>query len=104
MNYSDVIHKGYSINKKKIIISGVYHSCSEFLPYLGIMIVLLYGGSMVLEGSSELTAGQLTSFILYCTSLAHSTSAISNSYTNIINGTYAVQKVFELLEYKPLVD
>jgi subfamily B ATP-binding cassette protein MsbA len=67
------------------------------------MIVLLYGGSMVIEGSSELTAGQLTSFILYCTSLAHSTSAVSNSYTNIINGTYAVQRVFEMLEYKPLV-
>lgn len=82
----------------------MFHSCSEFLPYLGIMTVLLYGGSMVLEGSSELTAGQLTSFILYCTSLAHSTSAISNSYTNIINGTYAVQKVFEMLDYKPLVD
>jgi ABC-type multidrug transport system fused ATPase/permease subunit len=59
---------------------------------------------MVLEGSSELTAGQLTTFILYCTNLAHSAAAISSSYTNIINGTYAVQKVFELLEYKPLVD
>ncbi len=41
---------------------------------------------------------------MYCTSLAKSTSAISNCYTNIINGTYAVQKVFEMLDYKPLVD
>jgi putative ABC transport system ATP-binding protein len=59
---------------------------------------------MVIEGSSELTAGELTSFIMYCTSLANSTSAISNCYTNIINGTYAVQKVFDMLDYKPLVD
>ena len=58
------------------------------------MIVLWYGGHMVMEGEHELTAGQLTSFILYCTSLASSTSNISGSYTNIINGTYAVQKVF----------
>jgi ABC-type multidrug transport system fused ATPase/permease subunit len=41
---------------------------------------------------------------MYCTSLANSTSSISNSYTNIINGTFAVQKVFEMLDYKPLVD
>lgn len=41
---------------------------------------------------------------MYCSSLANSTSSISNSYTNIINGTYAVQKVFEMLDYKPLVD
>lgn len=59
---------------------------------------------MVIEGRSELTAGELTSFIMYCTSLANSTSAISNCYTNIINGTYAVQKVFEMLDYQPLVD
>lgn len=68
------------------------------------MTVLWYGGSEVIKGSTELTAGELTSFILYCTSLAHSTSAIANSYTNIINGTYAVQKVFEMLDYTPLVD
>lgn len=84
--------------------TGIYNSCSEFLPYLGILIVLWYGGKMVIEGRSELTAGELTSFIMYCTSLANSTSSISNSYTNIINGTYAVQKVFEMLDYKPLVD
>lgn len=59
---------------------------------------------MVISGSSELTAGELTSFIMYCSSLASSTSSISNSYTNIINGTYAVQKVFDMLEYQPQVD
>ena len=58
------------------------------------MMVLWYGGEMVITGSRELTAGELTSFILYCRSLASSSSAIANSYTNIINGTYAVQKVF----------
>lgn len=52
---------------------------------------------MVLLGSTELTTGQLTSFILYCTSLAHAAEAIANSLTNILNGTYAVQKVFEML-------
>lgn len=57
---------------------------------------------MVIEGQSELTAGELTSFIMYCTTLANSTSAISSSYTNIINGTYAVQKVFAMLDYQPL--
>ena len=36
--------------------------------------------------------------------MSSSTAAIANSYTNIINGTYAVQKVFEMLEYQPLVD
>jgi hypothetical protein len=41
---------------------------------------------------------------MYCTSLAYSASAVSNGYTKIVNGTAAVQKIFEMLDYKPLVD
>ena len=102
--YALLIDKEYQINKKKIYLTGTYNSFSDFLPYIGIMTVLWYGGRMVVTGSNEITAGQLTSFILYCTSLATSTAAVANCYTNIINGTYAVQKVFEMLTYKPLVD
>ena len=72
----------------------MYSCCSEFLPYLGILAVLWYGGKMVINGNEGLTAGQLTSFIMYCMSLASSTEELSKSFTNIINGTYAVQKVF----------
>ena len=36
--------------------------------------------------------------------MSSSTAGVANGYTNIINGTFAVQKVFEMLEYKPLVD
>ena len=82
----------------------MHQTCGEFLPYLGIMLVLWFGGDMVISGSHDLTAGELTSFILYCRALSSSSAAIANSYTNIINGTYSVQKIFEMLEYKPLVD
>jgi len=35
--------------------------------------------------------------------LATTTAGISNSYTNIINGTSAIQKVFEMMSYQRLV-
>lgn len=38
---------------------------------------------------------------MYCTYLANNTSGISSSYANIINGTAAVQKVFDMLTYEP---
>ena len=41
---------------------------------------------------------------MYCTSISGSTSSISSSYTNIINGTQSCQKIFEMMEYVPLVD
>lgn len=40
---------------------------------------------------------------MYCTYLANNTSGISNSYANIINGTAAVQKVFDMLNYEPQI-
>ena len=40
---------------------------------------------------------------MYCTYLTNNTSGISNSYANIINGTAAVQKVFDMLNYEPQI-
>ena len=77
-----------------IFMSGLYYACSDFLPYMGIMAVLWLGGTMILNESPEVTLGELTSFIIYCKSMAGFSSAIANSYTSIINGTYAIQKVF----------
>jgi ABC-type bacteriocin/lantibiotic exporter with double-glycine peptidase domain len=49
--------RGYDISKKRIILTAIYNSFSEFLPYIGIMTVLWYGGSEVIKGSTVLTAG-----------------------------------------------
>ncbi len=78
-------------------------TCSAFLPPFGTLIVLWYGGKLAIEGNAELTPGELTSFIMYCTYLATNTSDISSSYANIINGTAAVQKVFDMLNYEPQI-
>jgi hypothetical protein len=40
---------------------------------------------------------------MYCTYLANNTSGISSGYSNIINGTAAVQKVFEMMGYEPKI-
>jgi ABC-type bacteriocin/lantibiotic exporter with double-glycine peptidase domain len=51
-NYRDSIAAGYQITRKKILLEGIYNSCSEFLPYMAIMMVLWYGGEMVINGST----------------------------------------------------
>lgn len=79
-------------------------TCSILLPNVGVLLVLWYGGNLVISGNVDLTAGELTSFIMYCTTLTNNASAISNSYSNIIQGTGAVQKVFEMMDYEPHID
>lgn len=89
----------YDVSKMRAIYEGIHNTCSAFLPSFGALLVLLYAGLRLLSNNVELSAGELTSFILYCNNLANTTSGISNSYTNIINGTSAIQKVFEMLNY-----
>lgn len=89
----------YDVTKLRTIYEGIHNTCSAFLPSLGALMVLLYAGLRLLSNNVELSAGELTSFILYCNNLASTTAGISNSYTNIINGTSAIQKVFEMLNY-----
>jgi ATP-binding cassette subfamily B protein len=102
--YASSIARGYEISKKRLLLEGLFDACSEALPYLGILLVLWYGGRMVIRGSCELSAGQLTSFIIYCSALANSTSSLATCYTKIANATHALQTVFQMLEYQPLVD
>lgn len=73
---------------------GIQMTTSSILPSIGVLMVLWIGGNFSIDGQSDLSPGQLTAFIMYCTSLSNTTSGISNSFTNIINGTAACQKVF----------
>lgn len=82
---------------KRSLYSAMYITCSYLLPNIGVLLVLWYGGNLVMNGNADLTSGELTSFIMYCTTLSNNASSISNSYSNIIQGTSAVQKVFEMM-------
>lgn len=102
--YQDIILKASNASYKRSLWSGMYFTSSILLPNIGVLLVLWYGGNMIISGSADLTAGELTSFIMYCTTLSNNASAISNSYSNIIQGTSAVQKVFEMMEYEPQIN
>lgn len=96
--------KGYSINYLKAVYAAFYMTASIFIPNIGILMIIWYGGNLVMEGRSDLTAGELTSFIMYCMTVSREASSISNGYNNIINGTGAVEKVFSMMEYEPFID
>lgn len=99
--YRQLNEQVYDINWKRVMYQGVQITSSSLLPSIGTLIVLWYGGYLAIYNDGGLTPGLLTSFIMYCNSLSSTTSGISNSYTNIINGTQACQKVFEMMEYQP---
>ncbi|XP_037917942.1 ATP-binding cassette sub-family B member 10, mitochondrial-like [Hermetia illucens] len=66
-----------------------------------IMSVLYYGGTLVM--SEQLSVGALTSFILYAGYTAISINGLSNFYTELNKGVGSAQRIWEIIDRKPLI-
>lgn len=88
---------------RKALNEGFYQFNNAFFIQMGSLIVLWYGGKLVLNNSGELTPGELASFILYAIQLANSSSTISETYSKIISATGAFEGVLEMMKYQPIV-
>ncbi len=76
---------------------------SEFLGVLMVAILLLYGGSMVLSGNSDLSAAQFITYIAVFSQVMRPAKAISDSFSGINQGLAAGERVLELIDTKPAV-
>lgn len=91
----------YKLKIKESFLYGGYRWCTEILTLALDVVVLLYGGHLVLEG--ELSGGNLVSFILYQLQLGFYISEIGDVYTGLLEAVGASQKVFELIDRKPKI-
>lgn len=55
--YYSIQTKAYSINYLKAVYAAFYFTASSFLPNIGILIIIWYGGNLVLQGTSDLKPG-----------------------------------------------
>jgi len=67
------------------------------MPQLSTILVLGYGGSLALD--DKLSAGELTSFILYSSLLITNANNFSDSYASVVNGLAAFQRISQLMAY-----
>lgn len=86
---------------KESLLYGGYRWCTETLSLAFDVVVLLYGGHLVLEG--ELSGGYLVSFILYQIQLTSYIEEIGDIYTGLMEAVGASKKVFELIDRKPRI-
>jgi len=77
---------------------------SEFLGVLMVTFIVLYGGNLVLNGNSDLTAAQFIGYIGIFSQLTRPAKALSDSFTNINVGLAAGERVLELIDQKPAIN
>ena len=82
-------------------IRATYAPLLDFLPAVGMILVLWYGGHQVL--SNHLTVGQLTEFILYVTLLVNPLRMIGQIVAQAQRAIASADRVGEILSTEPAI-
>ena len=86
------------LNSKETRVYFISNFCFNSLPQLVTVLVIYYGGLLVLsDGKDSITSGQLVTFMLYLSSLNDAFSSIGDISTSIGQTLGAADKVFELI-------
>ena len=94
VHYSNIIR---SMVKRQQLASPV----SESLSILMVAGIVLYGGSLVISNTGELTGANFIAYIALFSQVMRPAKAISSSFTNIHSGITAGQRVLALIDEKP---
>lgn len=74
---------------------------SEFMGIFVVSIILLYGGSMVLNETSTLDASGFLTYIIIFTQVLTPAKAISNSFSTIQRGLASGERIFKIIDTEP---
>jgi len=77
---------------------------SEFLGVATVAGILIIGGSMVLDNKSELSASEFIAFIIIFSQILKPARALSDAYAIVQRGIASADRVFELIDLKPIID
>eukprot|EP01006_Ploeotia_vitrea_P016025 TRINITY_DN46478_c0_g1_i2.p1 TRINITY_DN46478_c0_g1~~TRINITY_DN46478_c0_g1_i2.p1 ORF type:complete len:661 (-),score=311.33 TRINITY_DN46478_c0_g1_i2:93-2075(-) len=100
--YSDKIEVTYQLGRSVAFAYGTFIGVIGLAGSLGVVLVLYYGGRLVLDG--EISAGTLTSFILYTLTVSVAFAGLSGLFGMIMKAIGANQRVFALIDREPSIN
>ena len=99
--YAEKVRESYQIAKKRAIVDGIFESIVGLIINACLGSILFFGGWLVVKG--DMSAGTLTSFVLYVIQAAAGFVAISALFAEFMKAMGASERVFELLDRVPTV-
>ncbi len=95
--YSDI---GKSMARRQQLSSPV----SEFLGVIMVAIIVMYGGYLVINKESELSAADFIAYIAIFSQVMRPAKALTDSFANIHSGIAAGERVLSLVDEKPEIN
>jgi ATP-binding cassette, subfamily B, bacterial MsbA len=97
--YRGKIMEALQTAMRRAVATGGFIAFIIFVVYSAIAAILWYGSRMVISG--ELTAGELTAFVLYTFVVAFTIGGMAELYAQFQQAIGATRRVFEILDTKP---
>ncbi|XP_019257236.1 PREDICTED: ABC transporter B family member 27-like isoform X3 [Nicotiana attenuata] len=94
--YSEKVDETLKLGLRQAKVVGLFSGGLSAASTLSVIIVVIYGAYLAITGS--MTAGSLTSFILYSLTVGSSISSLSGLYTTAMKAAGASRRVFQLLD------
>lgn len=99
--YADAINDAHDkeirVGKTKAIFDGIVHVAANG----AVLLVLGYGGTLVL--ANEMSAGDLTGFLMYSLLMAGNLSSLSGTYTEMMKSVAASGRIFDIIDRIPQI-
>jgi len=73
---------------------------SEFLSTIVMVVVMWFGGQLVLNGTEGLSAEEFIGYILIFSQIIPPAKSLTNSYYHIQKGSAAAERIYEILDTK----
>ena len=73
---------------------------SEFLSTIVLVVVMWFGGQLVLSGQSSLSGQEFIGYILIFSQIIPPAKSLTTSYYHIKKGSAAAERVYEILDTK----
>ncbi|KAI4343985.1 hypothetical protein L6164_011265 [Bauhinia variegata] len=94
--YSGKVDETLNLGLKQAKVVGLFSGGLNAASTLSVIVVVIYGANLTITGS--MSAGDLTSFILYSLTVGSSVSGLSSLYTVAMKAAGASRRVFQLLD------
>ncbi|KAM0039944.1 putative bacterial ABC-type protein transporter [Helianthus debilis subsp. tardiflorus] len=94
--YSEKVDETLKLGLRQARVTGLFSGGMSGASTLSVITVVIYGAYLTIIGS--MTAGSLTSFILYSLTVGSSISSLSGLYTTAMKAAGASRRVFQLLD------
>ncbi|CAI0450088.1 unnamed protein product [Linum tenue] len=94
--YSEKVDVTLNLGLKQAKVVGLFSGGMNAASTLSVIVVVIYGANLTIKG--YMTAGALTSFILYSLTVGSSISGLSSLYTVAMKAAGSSRRVFQLLD------